>query len=128
MTSLTSKRILILDDDEAMRTLLGFLLTGRGCEVVLVADSSEAISLHRQNPFDLVILELLLNNSDGFETFTTLRNIALPTKFIAISKSTWVPPEVHLKMARQIGAHETLAKPFTAERMLDTVQNALDAH
>jgi DNA-binding response OmpR family regulator len=128
MTPLTSKRILILDDDIAMRTMLGLLLTGQGYEVMLVSDSLEAISLHRQKPFDLVILELVLNGSDGFETFTKLRDVALPTKFIAISKSTWVPTEVHLKMARQIGAHETLAKPFTAEQMLDAVRNALGAH
>ncbi|HTX22790.1 MAG TPA: response regulator [Candidatus Aquilonibacter sp.] len=125
MSSENPKRILILDDDVKVRTMYGFWLTEEGYHVVHAANGLEAISLHRQNPFDLIILELVLADNDAFETFAELRRMDSPPKFIATSKSNRIPAELHLKMARHLGAHRTLAKPFTAEQLVAAVRSVL---
>lgn len=122
---MNTKRILILDDHET-QSMLGLLLTGEGYQVATATSGSEAISLHRREPFDLIIIELVTSEKDGFETFMTLRREAGTTKLIAISNLGWVPAEITLKMARQLGAHATLAKPFDTKQILAAVQSALD--
>jgi DNA-binding response OmpR family regulator len=127
MTSSTTKRILILDDDVEMQAMLKLLLAGEGYQVTCTTNGQEAISLYRENLFDLVIIELLLAKSDGFQTLVELRNTTPPPKFIATAKSGLMPPDVHLKMARHLGAHETLSKPFVPEHLLIAVRNSLNA-
>lgn len=118
------KRILVLDDDPETQGMLG-LLVGKGYKITRTANGEEAISLHRQNPFDLVIIELLLPDYDGFEAFSKLRHAFAPPKFIAIAKAGWAAADICLKMAKQLGAQETLAKPFDGEDLLQAVEIAL---
>jgi len=121
---LPPKRILVLDDDPETQGMLG-LLVGKGYKLTRTASGAEAISLHRQNPFDLVIIELLLPDYDGFEAFSELRRAAVPPKFIAIAKAGWAAADICLKMAKQLGANETLAKPFDSEQLLKAVEKIL---
>lgn len=123
---LMSKRVLILDDDKETRALLGSLLAAEGYHVAYSNSKTEAIALHRQDPFALVVVELLLPDNAGFETLAELRRDALPPKFIATAKSSWMPPELYSKMAKQLGVHGTLAKPYLPEQLLDVVKNILD--
>jgi CheY-like chemotaxis protein len=118
------KRILVLDDDTETQGMLG-LLTGKGYKLTRTASGGEAVSLHRQNPFDLVIIELLLPDYDGFEAFSELRRAAVPPKFIAVAKAGWAAADICLKMAKQLGANETLAKPFDSDQLLKAVEKAL---
>ncbi len=118
------KRILVLDDDPETQGMLG-LLVGKGYKITRTASGAEAISLHRQNPFDLVIIELLLPDYDGFEAFSELRRAPVPPKFIAIAKAGWAAADICLKMAKQLGAQETLSKPFDSEQLLTAVEKTL---
>src|SRR6185312_14058572 len=113
-----SERILILDDDNEMRHMLGLLLTAEGYQITPATNGLEAISLHRQSPFDVAIIELAMAGNDGFEALIDLRRTESPPKFIAIARTSWTPAEVYLKMAKQLGAHETLSKPFTGNQLL----------
>lgn len=123
MTAPISKRILILDDDNEMRTMLEFLLAGEGHRVTLANNEAEAVSLHRQSPFDVAIIELFARSYNGFAAFDGLRHAASPPKFIVTAESIRVPVEAYLKIASQLGARETLAKPFTADQLLSAVRN-----
>jgi CheY-like chemotaxis protein len=123
---LKSKRVLILDDDKEMRAMFGALLAGEGYHVTYAESGAKAIALHKENPFALVVIELLLPGNEGFETLAGLRRTALPPKFIATAKSSWMPVEVYSKMAKQLGVHGTLAKPYTAEQLLSSVKDILD--
>lgn len=116
------RRVLVVDDDKKAHSLFESLLTDEGFQVTRVDNGLEAIALHRRNPFDLVIIELLLPGNDGFETLAELRRMAGPHKFIATAKSSWLPAEVYSKMAKQIGVHSTLAKPFTSEQLLAAIR------
>jgi DNA-binding response OmpR family regulator len=121
----TRPRILLVDDETESRTMLAMTVDEEGYDVSHAASGKDAIRLQRENPFNLVIIELILKDKDGFETLTELRRQSAPTKFIATAKSSWMPPEHFLQMARQLGAHTALSKPFQHEEMLDAVRNAL---
>jgi DNA-binding response OmpR family regulator len=118
-------RILLIDDETELRTLMGLVLSDEGYEISHAANGNEAIRLHRENPFNLIIAELIMKDKNGFETLAELRREAAPTKFIATAKSSWMPPELFLQMARQLGAHSALSKPFLHEEMLHAVRKAL---
>lgn len=120
------RRLLIVDDDKDSHSFFEPVLTTAGFLVTRVHSGLEAIVLHRRNPYDLVIVELLLPGNDGFETLAELRRMASPPKFIATAKSSWMPVEVYSKMARQLGVHGTLAKPFTSDQLLTVVQTVLN--
>ncbi|HEY1661548.1 MAG TPA: response regulator [Verrucomicrobiae bacterium] len=120
-----SKRILIVEDDAEMRNMFELLLTGEGYVVVQCKSGERALALHAEEPFDLVIIELLLAGHDGFDTLVKLRRTGRPPKVIVTAKSSWTAAEVYFKMAKQLGADKTLAKPFTAEQFLETARKLL---
>jgi CheY-like chemotaxis protein len=120
------QRILVLDDDKEMGTMLKELLAGQDCQIAYAGNGAQALALQQKNPFDLVVMELVLAGKEGFETLAELRRSASPPKIIATVKSSWMPVDVYSKMARQLGVHETLAKPLSSEKFLAVVQNALN--
>lgn len=123
MTKRNSKRILVLDDDPQMRDALSLLLKGEGYDVVCAMVGHEAVSLYRENPFDLVIIELLLATNDGFDTFVKLHCTSVPPKIIATAKSSRVDVTAYLKIAKRLGADATLAKPFSAEELITAIRD-----
>ncbi len=125
MTLVIPLRILIVEDDEEMRNMFGLLLSGEGYDVVQCKSGERALSLHGEKPFDLVVIELLLAGHDGFDILVKLRRAEPPAKIIVTAKSSWTAAEVYFKMAEKLGAHKTLAKPFSAEQFLATVRNLL---
>jgi len=121
-----AKRILVLDDDKEMGTSLKELLTEENCQVSHANTGPQAIALQRKNPFDLIVMELVLAGKEGFETLAELRRSVPPPKIIATVKSSWMPVDVYSMMARQLGVHETLAKPLSSEKFLASVRSALN--
>jgi CheY-like chemotaxis protein len=125
MTNHFSKRVLVVDDDAEMRLMFGLLLTGQGYQVVSCATGTEALASYRKSPFDVVVIELLLAEHDGFETLMKLRREPSPPRIMVTTRSSWTASEVFFKMAKQLGAHETLAKPFAAEQFIKAVEKLL---
>lgn len=121
----TRPRILLVDDETELRMLTGMILSDEGYEVSHAANVDDAVRLHRENPFDLIIAELIMKDRNGFETLAELRRQPAPVRFIVTAKSSWLPSEHFLKMARQLGAHSALSKPFQHEEMIEAVQKAL---
>lgn len=123
----TCKRILVVDHDRELRTTFSLLLSKDGYNVTQAYTGRDAITLHQKDPYDLVIIELLLPDNQGFETLTELRKSPSPPKTIATAMPGWMPGEVYTKMARQLGVHGTLAKPFQPEQLLGLVKNVLES-
>jgi DNA-binding response OmpR family regulator len=119
------KRILIADDDLELRSMMGLILSDEGYHISQATTGMEAITMHRRNPFDLVIIELGLDGKDGFQTLAELRHSPSPAKFMAVAKSNWIPAEHSLRMAERLGAHGVLAKPFKSETLLAVVRKVL---
>lgn len=122
-----AKRVLVLDDDKELRTTFSLLLSKDGYRVTQAYSSREAICLHQKEPYDLVVVELLLPENQGFDALADLRKLPSPPKTIATARPGWMPTDVYSKMARQLGVHGTLAKPFQPEQLLALVRDVLDS-
>ena len=118
-------RILIVDDDDATREILGDLLEIEGYLVSNVSDGITGLELHREKPFDLVITDIIMPNKEGLETIRELRDIYPQVKIIAISGGGRIAPQNYLVMAEKLGADITFDKPINKEKIIDAVWQLL---
>jgi CheY-like chemotaxis protein len=117
--------ILIIDDEEQMRTALRRLLEGAGYEVISASDGKEGLALYRENTTDLIITDLIMPEKEGIETIIELKQISPDVKIIAISGGGHNNPEDYLPLAKQLGAQRTIAKPFGGEEFLEAVRELI---
>jgi CheY-like chemotaxis protein len=119
------KKILLVDDNEPFRRMLCRMLEGAGFSVVVAGDGVVALSLFRQQPFDLVITDLIMPEKEGLETILELRKLKGNVKIIAMSGGGRVDAGDYLPLAIAFGAARTLAKPFLAGEFLAAVAEVL---
>ena len=119
--------ILLVDDDDAVRSLLHKALVAAGHEVEDAANGDIALAAYRRRPADLVITDLVMPDKDGFETIIALRRINPAAKIIAISGGgrRLGLGQLYLETAESIGAGRILAKPFTSAALLTVVSEVL---
>jgi two-component system, chemotaxis family, chemotaxis protein CheY len=109
--------ILLIEDDDALRTVLCLSLTNMGHQVVEARNGKEALRLFRSEPPDFVITDLIMPEKEGLETIGELRRLQPKVKIIAMSGAGRGGPLDYLKVARQMGAARTLAKPFSVDAL-----------
>jgi CheY-like chemotaxis protein len=120
-------RILVIDDEAAVRRMLRQMLEKAGYEVVEAPNGAVGLDLYHEHPVDLVITDILMPEKEGIETISTLRKTAAGVKIIAISGGGGgrLNKEDVLFSAQAFGAVRTLAKPFDREELLVAVREAL---
>lgn len=118
-------RILIIEDDAAIRDLLRVLLERKGHTVREAGDGQEGIHLYRTDPCDLVITDLIMPRKEGLETIVALRQEFPRLKIIAISGGSRDNREDYLKTAELCGASRIFHKPFNNEEILAAVDELL---
>jgi len=116
-------RILVIDDDPAVRTTVRLLLERAGYEIVEAGNGKEAGRL--LDGADLVITDLLMPEVDGVDLLGTIRREGRRVPVIAMSGGGKVDSKSYLEVARALGAFATIAKPFELEHLLATVRDAL---
>lgn len=123
------KRILIIDDSDAMRAQLELVLTGPDYTLVCAANGVEAIQTARSaGPFDLVITDMFMPEMDGIETIEHLQTLQPGIRIIAISGGGMgLSGTAMLEIADGLGARKTLPKPFEPAELLQAVHEALGA-
>jgi Response regulator containing CheY-like receiver, AAA-type ATPase, and DNA-binding domains len=114
-------RILIVEDDEGVQEYVRNTLTGAGYESEIARDGEEAIAVMNKSPFGLVILDLFMPKLGGFQTIARLKQECPTAKVLAISGGGHYPIGDALLVAKRIGAHGTLQKPFTPQQLLAEV-------
>jgi len=119
-------RILIIDDEAMIRDLLVNILEREGYETITASGGKDGIKIYRENPADLIITDLLMPEKDGIETIMELRRDSQDVKIIAMSGGGKIDPETYLQIAKNMGAIETIAKPFDRKELLKTVQELLE--
>ena len=118
-------RILLLDDDQSVRSVLRRALEWAGHEVIEAADGRAGLKHISESPFDLVITDIIMPNVEGIEFILQLRRSAPDLKVIAMSGGGRMAPASYLEMARVGGAAKVLAKPFAIEELLAAVETVL---
>lgn len=113
---MSGKRILIVDDEAPMRFLLSKQLNRAGFEAATAADGEAALEALAAEPFDAVILDVLMPGMDGFEVCRRLkadkRTAGIPVIFLSASCSG-----EFRRRAFRVGAADFLAKPFETDEL-----------
>tara|TARA_B100001964_G_C14198224_1_gene584444 strand:- start:798 stop:1205 length:408 start_codon:yes stop_codon:yes gene_type:complete len=120
--------ILLIDDDDALRTMLARLLGRRGYETYEAADGEEGISLFNIKEPDIVITDLIMPNQEGLETIGLLQEIDPNARIIAMSGNVALPNGrvlstlSSLEIAAEIGARFIFQKPFEVQDLISAVE------
>ena len=118
-------RVLVIDDEEQVRTLIREVLEGAGHEVMEARNGREAMKLYEANPTDVVITDLVMPEQDGLETIRELRRRFPAVKIIAVSGAQQKLNLDLLYVAEKLGALRTMEKPFDIRKLVALVEELL---
>jgi DNA-binding response OmpR family regulator len=115
-------RILLVDDEQPIQTLLSFPLQRDGYEVVQASDGREALARFGEQPFDLVVLDLMLPRMDGLEVCKRLRADGSTVPIIMLTAKS---EEIDKVLGLELGADDYITKPFSMREFRSRVKAAL---
>ena len=119
---LAKERILIVDDEKNIVSSLTSILSDEGYEVSMAGDGVEALELIQKDPPDLVILDIWLPGMDGIEVLKTLKSYNLGVEVLIMSGHGTIDTAVK---ATKLGAQDFIEKPFSLDRITESIQNIL---
>ena len=114
-------RILLVDDEQPIQTLLSFPLQRDGYEVVQASDGREALTRFDEQAFDLVVLDVMMPRLDGLEVCRRLR----ARSSVPIIMLTAKAEEIDKVLGLELGADDYITKPFSMREFRSRVKAAL---
>ena len=115
-------RVLIVEDDDAMRDLVGYALADEGMEVEAVADGESALEVFSgSGPFDLVVLDVMLPGIDGVAVCKELTS----KSDVPVIMLTARDDETSVVVGLEVGADDYVTKPFSHRELVSRVRAAL---
>jgi DNA-binding NtrC family response regulator len=120
--ALVTARVLVVDDEKNIRTMLGRALDLEGFEVESAEDGQSGFTMASSGNFDLVLLDLKLPDMTGLDVLEKLGDMERAPAVVMMSGHGTLEAAVK---ATRLGALDFLEKPIEMERMLLTVSNAL---
>jgi DNA-binding response OmpR family regulator len=118
-------KVLLIDDDAAMRAMISRMVGAAGHEVVEAANGVAGLELFRDHRPELVITDILMPQKDGLETVREIRQIDPTVRIIAISGGGAGGYTNFLRIAQSFGATETLQKPFRQAELLAKIEGLM---
>lgn len=118
-------RILVIDDEERVRTIIRKILVGAGHEVVEAEDGAVGTQLFDGSHFDLVVTDLIMPEKEGIETILHLRAIDPDVRILVVSGGHAFDKDGPLGDAEMLGADASLGKPFNVAQLTSTVDALL---
>lgn len=115
-------RILVVDDEEALRTVLSTELSSEGYEVSAASDGGEAIEMVKGNDYDLVLLDIKMPNVDGFEVLKFVKGTKPDIKVIMLTGFADLKNAIESK---RLGAEDFVSKPYDLVDLLTTIERVL---
>lgn len=119
--SVERPRVLVADDDPAMRTLLRHTIGAANCEVTLVENGATALGAALTERFSMIILDVVMPGLDGLEVCRRVRAVSA----VPILLLTGLNDEEHIVRGLDAGADDYLCKPFTGGELLARVRAGL---
>ena len=120
----TPKRVLVVDDDAAVATVVRRILESAGHSVHCLLDASLALRCVEERSVDLVITDLIMSDLDGAELIRRLNELENSPAIVAMSGGgAYLTPEEALQIARTLRVSAVLKKPFTPADLLRCVDS-----
>lgn len=121
---LAGKRLLVADDEDAIRETLHEVLSKQGCDVDMASDGAQAINMLDNRRYDLVLADIRMPRKNGYEVFAIAKEKSPDCPVILITGFGY-DPNHSIVRARQEGLAAVLFKPFKVDQLLDEVREAL---
>ena len=118
------KRVMIVDDEPDALAMMENILMDEGFELIKVSNATEVGLRAAQLSPDLILLDFLMPEINGFEVSKALRNNEL-TRSIPIMAVTALTKEQDIERIFECGADEYLAKPFRIDQLLEKVRELI---
>ncbi|MCK6457283.1 MAG: response regulator transcription factor [Phycisphaerae bacterium] len=125
--TLEGKSVLVVDDDEEIRSAVELALVDSGATVRTAADGNAAIDLVREVNPDLIVLDIMLPKRSGFLVLEKLQPKKVKGQRPFVIMITGNEGKRHESYARSMGVDDYLNKPFRMDRLLDTAARLLSA-
>ncbi len=116
-------RVLLVDDDDSLRRVVEYQLADAGFEVRAVDSAERALEALREQPFEVVVTDVLMPGMDGIALLDRIRILHPDTAVVVITAHGDVATAVR---AMQLGALDFVEKPFTIERLKVTLRKAIE--
>jgi two-component system alkaline phosphatase synthesis response regulator PhoP len=116
-------RILLVEDELNLARPLQFNLEQEGYEVCSTPSGKDALALHQRKPFDLIILDLMLEEMDGFEVARQVRQRDQRLPIIMLTAKSTAQDRIH---GLELGADDYIIKPFHLRELLLRVERMLE--
>ncbi len=115
-------RILVVDDEETLRSVLSSELVGAGYEVNTAGSGEEAIATVQKNKYDLILLDIKMGNVDGFEVLKFVKKGFPAVKVIMLTGFADLKNAIESK---KHGAEDFVSKPYDLVDLLTTIERVL---
>ncbi len=113
-------RVLIVEDEQTERAILGYIVKRTGHEVYFASDGEQALEIYVTQSIEMVVTDLNMPHRDGLEFITVLRALFPDTPVIAVSGKG---PEL-LATAKHLGAFVALRKPIDPHELVEALVQA----
>jgi CheY-like chemotaxis protein len=122
-------RVLVIDDDESVRTAIAALLAPENCEIVLAENARRGAERFEAESFDIVMIDIFMPGMNGLETIKDFRRLAPQMPIVAMSgfrfRNAGLPMPDFLKIAADLGADYCLSKPFRPQQLFAAIDACL---
>ncbi|MGC4097407.1 MAG: response regulator [Nitrospira sp.] len=118
-------RLLVIEEDAEVRRHLCEALEAEGYRVLVAADGQAGLCLFREDPADLVLLNLSISGRDSVDLIRQFHRLSRTSKIIAISGG--IENWQFLTVSSYLGDHMMLQKPFSRQKLLEVVRMQLSS-
>ena len=108
-------RILIVDDEEKIREMIGKYASHEGNEVVLACDGKEALKCFKKDDFDVVVMDIMMPEMDGYETLKKMKEVREDVHCIFL---TALGQEYDRIYGFDVGGEDYVTKPFSLKELM----------
>lgn len=118
-------KILLVEDNLMNQKVVMFNLKKLNCEITAISNGKEALEDFKKNKYDLVLMDIMLPEMNGYEItveirkFEKIKKIKNPINIIALTANTF---ENEKEKCLNVGMNDYLAKPFTAKQLIETIE------
>lgn len=119
---MSSARLLLVEDEPGLQLALSDRLAAEGYQVETAADGNTAVTRATGEPFDVILLDVMLPGRDGFEVAKTLRQQGIKTPILMLTARSQVVDRV---VGLKLGADDYLTKPFEMIELLARLEALL---